>query len=691
MIIKAGTYRWNDTLTPYDVTIGTGTSMLLPFTLPEFSISGGEENTLIRFSGADIVLAKDSTSQFYLAYDGTFISDDGGSVSGGDFIAYTDTEGWNAFETLNDSVNNFTIIKEYLPDDYAKTFIVPIDTEVDDDKGTWFTSNTTMLIEAGTYRWNDEIVTTDVIELPLEFSLPSIPIEDTEIVIKKGLTILSATETDGSITVTSLCYLIIQKDILSDSTIEYHINVYGSGEYGNWNFLNLYGSSYIASGVAPEGYGQIITITFDQYVPTTLGLWAISNWEKQGEEEETYTIEAGFYKFNDTIDRPSEDFSQEMSFAVVDSDQLTETGRYGRMETGRDMYLDFINVDSDAGIAFYAFEETSNGNIGFLWDTQTIQVLEPFNASAVFNDWFGASTEKIVNPDTLKAKIQSLIAKANSTTGKSDTDLTSGVNSLIEGYGQGDTPTFDGTIEIDGVPATDYIDYYEEGKTEGIAEGRQAQYDEFWDGYQDYGKRRSYLYAFRSFDDTIFYPKYDIICTSSANGIFASCEITDLKSRLQKCGVALDTSNAGAITEGFAYNPNLTRVPVVSTISTPSIAYMFVNDLSLIEVEKVILKSDGSQAVDNAFSNCPALESLTIEGTIGRNGFDARWSTKLSKASITSIINALSTTTSGLTVTLSLTAVKTAFETSSGANDGSTSEEWLALIAAKSNWTISLV
>lgn len=50
----------------------------------------------------------------------------------------------------------------------------------------------------------------------------------------------------------------------------------------------------------------------------------------------------------------------------------------------------------------------------------------------------------MVTADSVKAKIQALIAKANSTTGKSDTDLTSGVNSLVDGYGQGDpVPVWD--------------------------------------------------------------------------------------------------------------------------------------------------------------------------------------------------------------------------------------------------------
>jgi hypothetical protein len=58
---------------------------------------------------------------------------------------------------------------------------------------------------------------------------------------------------------------------------------------------------------------------------------------------------------------------------------------------------------------------------------------------------------------------------------------------------------------------------------------------------------------------------------------------------------------------------------------------------------------------------------------------------------LTNIVNALSTTTTGLFVTLRKDAVNKAFETSEGAMDGSTSDEWLALAATKANWTISLI
>jgi hypothetical protein len=90
------------------------------------------------------------------------------------------------------------------------------------------------------------------------------------------------------------------------------------------------------------------------------------------------------------------------------------------------------------------------------------------------------------------------------------------------------------------------------------------------------------------------------------------------------------------------------------------------------------------------FYNCTDLTNLTMTGTIKANGMDLHYSTKLSKASIISVINALSDTTNALKVQLSKTAVNNAFETSSGVADGSTSEEWTTLIATKANWTIAL-
>ena len=64
----------------------------------------------------------------------------------------------------------------------------------------------------------------------------------------------------------------------------------------------------------------------------------------------------------------------------------------------------------------------------------------------VVYNWFNENTTSeggssdTPTAESVKAKIQSLINKANTTTGKSDTDLTEAVLSLVGGYGNGDSP-----------------------------------------------------------------------------------------------------------------------------------------------------------------------------------------------------------------------------------------------------------
>lgn len=222
--------------------------------------------------------------------------------------------------------------------------------------------------------------------------------------------------------------------------------------------------------------------------------------------------------------------------------------------------------------------------------------------------------------------------------------------------------------------------------------GKQAEYDKFWDSYQENGNRTNYEYCFsgRGWNDETFKPKYDMVVTISGN-MFSFCGVTDMIKALENAGVKLDLSKAVS-TSYLLQSTLITRFPTIDTSSRKGIDYFLLGNIALEYVEKIILKSDGSQTF-NAYSflNNQKLKDIYFEGVIGQNGFDISSSPLLSKASIESIINALSTVTSGLTVTLSKTAVNNAFETSVGASDGSTSQEWLDLIATKPNWTISLV
>lgn len=238
---------------------------------------------------------------------------------------------------------------------------------------------------------------------------------------------------------------------------------------------------------------------------------------------------------------------------------------------------------------------------------------------------------------------------------------------------------------------------YTEGKTDGIAEGieqgKKSQYDEFWDGFQNYGNRAGYDYAFAYTAWESVKPKYKIIPTTSS-GI--SCIFMGA-SKIKK--IEAKHFDFSQVPRGLYVNTGLnysfsscSALEEIEDIGLPSsfaLTYTFAWDGALHTIARVRIDED--TRITNTFDALYQLKNLTIEGTIGQNGFNVQWSTKLSKASWVSIINALSATTSGLSITGSLTSVNTAFETSAGAKDGSTSAEWLNLIATKSNWTVNLV
>lgn len=221
--------------------------------------------------------------------------------------------------------------------------------------------------------------------------------------------------------------------------------------------------------------------------------------------------------------------------------------------------------------------------------------------------------------------------------------------------------------------------------------------DAFWVAYQEGGKKRSYKFAFAGYGWTpeLLKPKYDIIATS-VSYMFSTCNNMkgiDIEKLFDDLGIIFDTSNVTE-TDGFSYlcqyaSPSV--LPALDTRGTTNIRYIFYHTMELETVRKIILKNDGSQKFTKPFENNRNLVNIEFEGVIGQNGFDISGSPSLSHNSIASIINALSTTTSGLTVTLSATAVNAAFETSVGAADGTTSADWLALVGSRSNWTIALV
>lgn len=221
--------------------------------------------------------------------------------------------------------------------------------------------------------------------------------------------------------------------------------------------------------------------------------------------------------------------------------------------------------------------------------------------------------------------------------------------------------------------------------------GKKAENKEFWDEYQDRGNRQNYNHAFTGlgWSEKNLKPCYDIK-PQNAVLMFRDFPLAiNIQDYFESVGVDLDFSKCVHFTE-MCLNSAITAFNVIDTTSAPtSIAYIFSSAKNLKSVGLLRIRNEGSQAFNSAFNNANSLEDITIEGVIGKD-VDFKSCVKLSKASITSIINALSTTTSGPSITFSKTAVNKVFETSEGVNNGSTSTEWANLIATKSNWTISL-
>ena len=190
---------------------------------------------------------------------------------------------------------------------------------------------------------------------------------------------------------------------------------------------------------------------------------------------------------------------------------------------------------------------------------------------------------------------------------------------------------------------------YEAAPAELVEAGKKKEYDRFWDIHQNYGKPATdYRYKFWYWENENYKPKYRIYSTNtSMNYVFQNA-------RIENTLVDVDFSGTTTCAYVFGYCSRLHTIP------------------------KLIVAEQNTFTM--AFQACRALVNLTVEGKFG-NSIDLQWSTLLSKASITSVVNALSTTKTGLSLTLSQTAVDNAF----------TADEWNALAATRPNWTFAFV
>lgn len=221
-------------------------------------------------------------------------------------------------------------------------------------------------------------------------------------------------------------------------------------------------------------------------------------------------------------------------------------------------------------------------------------------------------------------------------------------------------------------------------------------YDAFWDSFQEKGGRTTYYYGFSGagWNKDTFKPKHQIRTINSAEGIFRNFDcldevdenMVDLRNLKDSKGTPV-INWTGCTNLKFAfYNARIEDTGAIDaslcTSSGRVLESTFARSAtSKSKIKKIELKVSADTRYTTPFALQEELTDLifTDGSVIGNSGIDLSASTKLSKASVESIINALSTTASGKSITLPIEAKTNNF----------TDAEWTALVAEK-NWTISL-
>lgn len=145
------------------------------------------------------------------------------------------------------------------------------------------------------------------------------------------------------------------------------------------------------------------------------------------------------------------------------------------------------------------------------------------------------------------------------------------------------------------------------GYEQGVADGKKAEYDRFWDAFQENGNRTAYQNSFTGWTDACYDPKYPITI-KSGSATFNNSKITN------------------------------TKVPI--TISMATAITLFANSMSLVTIPHLDV-SNVTNLIDRFFSSTNKLENLTMVGSINANGFDVSPCKNLTHTSLLSILDAL--------------------------------------------------
>lgn len=234
----------------------------------------------------------------------------------------------------------------------------------------------------------------------------------------------------------------------------------------------------------------------------------------------------------------------------------------------------------------------------------------------------------------------------------------------------------------------------------GEAVEGKTWYDKFWDSYQIDGKRRDYAFSFAgmAWNSENFKPKYPIILKSSSSYNESGNMFEHFDRNLRKAPLEIKEGDIDFqllySMGGMFKNANISiiemnAIPDQLTSMTDTFCQNNINS-NVLHTIKIGVRKETSYSAQTFRAGRLKNVSFVDGSEIGKN-IIFEYTKVLTRESIENIINVLSETTSGTAATFSKISVDTAFETAEGLADGTSSDEWKALIATKPNWTISLV
>ena len=207
-----------------------------------------------------------------------------------------------------------------------------------------------------------------------------------------------------------------------------------------------------------------------------------------------------------------------------------------------------------------------------------------------------------------------------------------------------------------GIKVGDKTSDYASKIDEVYASGQRSEYDRFWDIYQ---ANEMYIGAFAGDAwgyKQLFKPKYDMHPRNASYMFYSNTMGGDLVEYLDSLGIILDFENCNNANSVFQYS-KFTRVGKIYNVGV-SWYSTFYGCSNLVTIDEMGHPTGGivDGGLTTTFTYCEALENIKVKGTF-INNVNFHWCTKLTHDSLMSIINALSDTVQGRTLSLGATNI----------------------------------